>query len=66
MIIALSESSNKVYSGCAERSNNQELNSDLLFENCPEEASDSNDEVYYFNVNREWKSMLARRSWCNP
>ena len=36
------------------------------FEDCPEEAGDSSDEVYYFNINGEWKSMLAIRSWCNP
>ena len=36
------------------------------FEECPGEAGDSGDEVYYFNVNGKWMSMLARRYWCNP
>lgn len=41
---------------------------DLLrsFELCPEEAGDSSDEVYYFNINGKWKSMLATRAWCIP
>lgn len=36
------------------------------FEACPDEAGDSNDEVYYFNVNGKWESSLINRSWCNP
>nr|WP_299341537.1 hypothetical protein [Allomuricauda sp.] len=36
------------------------------FEDCPADAGDSNDEVYYFNINGEWKSTLARRYWCIP
>ncbi len=41
---------------------------DLLrsFEDCPEDAGDSRDEVLYFNVKGEWKSKLISRSWCNP
>lgn len=47
--------------------NNDEI-VDLIisYEDCPEEAGDSWDMVYYFNVNGVWHSLLKMRSWCNP